>query len=434
MVVMRRRYQAHHRRSVQRGLSLLAWIFVVSVASLLLGGVYVVYRVVAYYYLLYRNPPLLGTSPLTDLNVSALLTAGRPCAINLYGLPRQFRDLVLPGLVRHVIEVNAPYQCDYFVHYYDRREESDYRGADRGRGGTMDPEEIRLVRSAVEEAHELFGHSLSIRNDAPIVEFIKDTEESFSAHYNPLLQQILNKRDEDGRLLYIPLSEKEPFPNATIVNIIKMFHSQQSVWNLMEPLDYSTASSRFEQKHYSRVAMLRSDILYVTPIDIFQLADGSFDQHNEYAVIPNFGNYPVNDRMIYGPSDAVKIWAAGRFSRLPRHVQRVHATGHGIHPERFLHYTIFPAIRDAGIPIVPANMCFLRVRADHSIRMGDCGRGCETEHNQRAVEHLLQRPCLMNRANPNVTFLECKDELKVDRSEGNSLFPEVTWEACPWKG
>lgn len=450
VVVMRRRrrYQAHHhRRSVQRGISLLACCLLVSLGALLLlgGACLLLYRMMAFFA---HRPPTLGTTTVSDhdLNASATppVAGGRPCAINLYGLPRQFRDVVLPGLTRNVIDVNAPYRCDYFVHYHDKREESDYRGADQGRGGTLHPEEIRLLRSAVLEAHDLYGHRLSIRNDAPIVEFVKDTEESFHAQYDPLLQQIFNTRGEDGRLLYIPLSEKKPFPNATVVNIIKMFHSQQAVWNLMEPLDITAASSRFDQKHYSRVAMLRSDILYVTPIDIYQLPDGSFDQRNEYAVIPNFGNFPVNDRMIYGPSDAVRIWAAGRFSRLQRHAQRVHPEGHGIHPERFLHHTIFPAIRDAGVPIVPwsapeeATMCFLRVRADRSIRVGDCGRDCETERNRRAVEHLLQRPCLWNRANPNVTFLECRDdEIALDdrrSSVGNALFPEVTWEGCPWKG
>jgi hypothetical protein len=35
------------------------------------------------------------------------------CAINLFGLPRAFRSLTLPSLIKNVIAVNA--DCDFFV-------------------------------------------------------------------------------------------------------------------------------------------------------------------------------------------------------------------------------------------------------------------------------------------------------------------------------
>lgn len=359
-----------------------------------------------------------------------------PCAINLYGLPRKFKDLVLPGLVKNVIQTNARYQCDYFVHYYDRREESDYRGADRGRGGTIDPEEVKLLAEAVEKVHDNFVRDHPRDMKTPVVKFKKDTEDSFFERYNPLLEKIHTARGPGSDLLYMPISEKEQFPNATIVNIIKMWHSQQSVWNLMErsPLDGTSPQLRPNQQHYSRVAMLRNDILYVTPIDIYKLPDGSIDYLNQYAVIPNFGNFPVNDRMIFGPADAVQIWAAGRFRRLQEHVNRVAVTGDGIHPERYLFHTIFPAIRDAGVPILPSSgdLCFLRVRSDFSVRIADCGRGCVTDRNQQAVEHILQRPCLLNRTNPEVAFLECNDEVR-QQFPARIAFENAAWEGCPWK-
>jgi hypothetical protein len=37
------------------------------------------------------------------------------CAINLFGLPRAFRSLTLPSLIKNVIELNA--DCDYFVRH-----------------------------------------------------------------------------------------------------------------------------------------------------------------------------------------------------------------------------------------------------------------------------------------------------------------------------
>ena len=189
--------------------------------------------------------------PVSEFNRTTM-SAGQPCcALNLYGLPRQFRALVLPGLVKNVIRPNARYKCDYFVHYYsDTLYETDYRGADRGRSGWLDPEEVRLLAGAVRDAHDEYfvrGHGEDDGDAAPPpppprVEFIHDTEESFFRQYDPLLHKIFNERGADGRLLYIPLSEKEPFPNATLVNIVKMFHSQQSVWNLMEPSPATTSS------------------------------------------------------------------------------------------------------------------------------------------------------------------------------------------------
>jgi hypothetical protein len=357
-----------------------------------------------------------------------------PCAINLYGLPRKFKDLVLPSFALNVIKVNSKYQCDYFVHYYDRREESDYRGADRGRGGMIDPEEVRLLTKQVSLAQtSVAGES---QGTSPLVEYVKDSEESFYKRYRPLLEKIHTSRGgPEGNLLYIPLSEKEAFPNATLVNIIKMWHSQQSVWELMEPEIFTSGSSGVtpvrHQKHYSRVAMFRSDVLYVTPIDIYQLPDGSTDHSNEFAVVPNFGNFPVNDRMIYGPSDAVRIWAAGRFRRLVEHVQRVASTGDGIHPEKYLYHTIFPAIRDAGVSIVPGSpsLCFLRVRSDMSVRIGDCGVGCVTNRNQMAIESILQRPCLLNRTTPDVPYLECNDGVRKLRSTSRAAIGPV-WDPC----
>lgn len=347
--------------------------------------------------------PVVPDSPTTVLG---------PCAINLYGLPRQFQELVLPSLKRNVIQPNAKYNCDYFVHYYDRREESDYRGADRGRSGTIDPEQVKLLTQAVHEEH---------LNDPPSVVFEKETEESFFSRHDSLLETIHTKRGSDEKLLYIPLSEEKPFPNATIVNIIKMWHSQQAVWDLM-----------MKSKKYSRVAMLRSDVLYVTPIDIYQLPDQNVDYENARTVVPNFSNFPVNDRMIYGPFDAVQIWAAGKFRRLAHHVEKVHNDLDGIHPERFLFRTIFPAIRDAGIPILPAssNLCFLRVRADGSVRIQDCGVECVHDHNVQVVEYLVQRPCSMNRTNPNVAILECNDNGKVETKDRHGPFLEHSWKPC----
>ena len=48
--------------------------------------------------------------------------------------------------------------------------------------------------------------------------------------------------------------------------------------------------------NYTRVAMLRDDVLFVTPIDILLNGKGKVDYANNVAVIPAFAKWPVNDR------------------------------------------------------------------------------------------------------------------------------------------
>jgi len=195
-----------------------------------------------------------------------------------------------------------------------------------------------------------------------------------------------------------------------------MWHSQESVWNLME--------RNAAQKHYARVAMLRSDVVYMTPLDIYEMGNQSktWDYKNSIAVVPRFARYPVNDRMIYGPYDAVKIWAAGRFSRLNRHavyLQNNSLLGEGIHSERFLKFTIFPAIRKAGVRLQEKEgLCFLRVRSDHSIRFSDCGKIHVTQNNHKAVERILQRPCHQNwtHSHKSLIQLDCPPVTRIGES------------------
>jgi hypothetical protein len=119
-------------------------------------------------------------------------------------------------------------------------------------------------------------------------------------------------------------------------------------------------------------------------------------------------------------------------------VQRVASTGDGIHPEKYLFHTIFPAIRNAmGVTAIltDPHVCFLRVRSDGSVRIQDCGSRCVTEHNAKAVEHIKQRPCRLNQTNPNLAYLECgENAVLFDQSANNRSYKEATtWETCSRK-
>lgn len=67
----------------------------------------------------------------------------------------------------------------------------------------------------------------------------------------------------------------------TVDNIVKMWHSIERAWDLME------AHVQREGIQYTRVAMLRSDVVYMTPIDIWETERmGVRDRTNNVAVIP----------------------------------------------------------------------------------------------------------------------------------------------------
>ena len=90
----------------------------------------------------------------------------------------------------------------------------------------------------------------------------------------------------DPRLLYWPVKDKS-YNAQTLANVVKMWHSIQSAFQLTEGV------------RYDRVAMLRSDVVYLTPVDIWKyplsttrlFASNSsqtydYDTRNQYAVVP----------------------------------------------------------------------------------------------------------------------------------------------------
>ena len=433
----------------------------------------------------------------------ALSLLAYPCAINLYGLPRSFKDLVLPSLIQNVLRPNARYRCDYFVHYHDRQSPEppgrDGRGPSQAMSPPDAPDDVRFIEKHVHRIDQAW-HGTNERREPIRVQFAKDTDESFwrargdwidtiktarrrrSKSQSPVDHHQNNNNDNShshstlAPLRYLPTNHFD-FTNETIENIVKMWHGQQAVWDLMMTQETLTTASfasssssswlssftnetihasrsnrnnnnngssnhHWTPKHYSRVAMLRCDVVYVTPIDIYRIpspppsrfsvfgapshhrrhhrrrhwydndeSSTVYDTANQYAVLPSFAKHPVNDRYIAGPFDAVRIWAASRFALLDRHIDHVidrYAPGDGIHSERYVAWTILPAIRNAGIEIVEDDaLCFLRARSDHSIRLDDCGVQHATRHNQRVVEQIIQRKCIRNQTAPNLVFLEC---------------------------
>jgi hypothetical protein len=88
--------------------------------------------------------------------------------------------------------------------------------------------------------------------------------------------------------------------------------------------------------------------MYLTPIDIAMLDKGEIDTKNQHVVVAPFARMPVNDRMIYGPYEAVKIWSTRRFELIEERVQKRSDPGYEMHSEHFLNDSIFPEIAALG--------------------------------------------------------------------------------------
>ena len=313
----------------------------------------------------------------------------RPCALNFYGLPRAFKPLVLPSLIQNVIIPNIRYDCDYHVHFYNITNEPPSRS---GKGGIIVPEDVYLLRQAVHTAAREAGRP------PPYVGFTQDTGEAFERNQSKLVHDIRSRNHTDGKNPYH--GKEKTFTVETYVNIIKMWYSIAAAWESMEK------HASLHDIKYERVAMMRSDVVYLTPIDIFRPAaslsdERAFDTFNNQSVIPGFAEFPVNDRMFYGPYEATKIWATGRFSRLNKWVFQLHKP---LHSEKFLNATILPAIRQQGISIgVDPRICFLRARADGTVLTADCKEAA----SKGLLETLLNKTCNPYRDKVQGNLVKC---------------------------
>ncbi|KAL7576527.1 hypothetical protein ACA910_018025 [Epithemia clementina (nom. ined.)] len=403
-----------------------------------------------------------NSNKIPSFQSSLTSSSSSSCAINLFGLPRAFASLVLPSLTKHVIQTNPT--CDYFVHYYNLTQE--VKGRSSTTGGAVHAEQVYLLTQAVQSV-----------NPHAVIQYAVTQEEEFWTVYRDLLDRIHTTKDEKGRYLYHPWKAKTYQYPTTMDNIIKMWHSIQAAWTLMEQHGREKQQKRSDNNNqenkdsppYDRVAMMRLDVVYMTPIRLWEvklpaapknttsggaavLADTDsndplvLDVENKVAVIPSFARFPVNDRLIYGPYHAVEQWAAHRFDRMQAHVEwiRDHNPGWGLHSERFIQYAILPSIQALGYRIWQHDsLCFFRARVDESLWITDCWAAWPDNANphvvtatfgsataaalahvpprlairpleqaaQRIVERVLARPCMpgnITRVRKLVSALHCR--------------------------
>mmetsp|Transcript_22280 Transcript_22280/g.55032 ORF Transcript_22280/g.55032 Transcript_22280/m.55032 type:complete len:491 (-) Transcript_22280:448-1920(-) len=316
-----------------------------------------------------------AATAISDHTTITTISDDLQCAICFFGLPRSYKELVLPSIVKHVLEPNAKYNCDIFVHFYARNKEL------KGRlnpGGEMDPKEIYALEGAVQQVMAATNSTKSSSSSSPAIIFSNDTERTFFDLRRKQIDKYLKTKDKtNGKKLYFPWKQKT-WKRSSLVNLIRQWHSIETVFGLME--HYMTT---VKKKNYTRVAMLRNDAMYLSPIDILKLDNDNGDkndqQHNvddvnnEHFVIAPFANYPVNDRMIYGPYEAIKIWATQRFNLVEQRAQNKANRGMVMHSETFMQQSILPAMEDLGYKQhVHPGLCFIRTRPDSKALYNDC--------------------------------------------------------------
>eukprot|EP00536_Pseudo-nitzschia_multiseries_P001882 jgi/Psemu1/235144/estExt_Genewise1.C_240128 len=286
--------------------------------------------------------------------------------------------MVLPSLIRNVLEPNARHGCDVFAHVYMQESEPPGR---RNPGGELRPRDIALLKDAVQSVAKAHYDAL-----------VRDHYQSFLERRAEQMREYreATTTTADGRTVpaYFPWEAKSYGKSSTSLdNIVKQWHSIQTAFKMM---DYT---AKVRKHSYDRVGMFRSDALYVTPIDIASLGNAGstagsanananagsegivpvYDVHNRYFVTPGFALNPINDRMVYGPYDAVKIWATKRFDLVEESATHQTNPGWTMHSERFLNHSLIPAMEELGYTHRSnGDICFLRTRADESAIIADC--------------------------------------------------------------
>ncbi|KAG7343269.1 hypothetical protein IV203_021214 [Nitzschia inconspicua] len=303
---------------------------------------------------------------------SAVVDNTTACAVLFFGLPRSFKRYVLPSIIRNVLVPNLQYNCDYYIHYNQIDREESSRS---GYAGKLNADDVLLLEFAVRQLYNESNLNSTIGNPLtlPHVSFVSDTNATFWEAKGNLVEKYRTAKRNNGKFLYFPSEEPNYVYPTTMDNIVKQWHSIETVWNEME------RSAKMLNKTYSRVAMLRSDVIFIDPIDIYLIQNKKKDILNQHITIPDWAGWPVNDRMVYGPYNAVKVWATERFERLDNYVRTdvISRAGYGMHPEKFLNRALLPHItKKLGYRLEKTKrFCFVRVRADGGIWIDDCNKG-----------------------------------------------------------
>ena len=277
----------------------------------------------------------------------------RHCALLFFGVPRLFRNVVLPSIQKYILEANP--DCDVFVHTCNITTLSVLRNNEQN--GTLIPTDV-------------YG----LNPNAAMIENM----ESFYAQRN------LSYFRKHHYLGWGPCC-------GSTDNMVKQWHSIDGAWKLME--QYAQQENLGDgENYYSRVGLFRSDVFYTHPIYVVSNSTSEQRQKEEEAVVPRFlwkkfgpSPYLVNDRMFYGTYQNAKVWATGRFDYVPKFVAAIENRTdlQGIHSETFMRWLI-----GNMASLQKKDICFWLVRTTGLIDTSDCENNeskLNTEQNKEMI-------------------------------------------------
>jgi len=240
------------------------------------------------------------------------------CALLFFGVPRCFPE-AHKSIKKHTLSINP--KCDIYLHTYN----------------------ISILpgnpRNNERETEVNINQVYQLTNNVTM-----DTMEYFHKRRNvSYYRQYFPKA---GGWKYL----------ISMDNMIKQWHSLQSVWNYMDS----------KLINYTRVGLFRIDLMYLNPINISQgiAVKGDFNLDISKEAVER----SCNDRLFYGLYNYSKVWATERFPFVPAYLRSaaMHRYRIGLHSETFLYYLITTKI---PVDVETKHICAKRVR-----------NGCKTDH------------------------------------------------------
>jgi hypothetical protein len=138
------------------------------------------------------------------------------CALCFFGLPRAYKDMVLPSIVKNILIPNAHHNCDIYVHFYHQYEEKSGR---KNRGGKVDPNEILLLGQAAKDVQKEYGSGRNNHRTLHVA-YTNDTEAQFLERRGDLLKKYHETVGPDGKPAYFPW-RAFTYQKSSLDNIVK---------------------------------------------------------------------------------------------------------------------------------------------------------------------------------------------------------------------
>ena len=122
-----------------------------------------------------------------------------PCALLFFGVPKRFKEAVLPSIRRHITGINP--ECDVFMHMYNLTVFTNMRNGEENI--SMDPDEVYLFTEAIE--------------------IMSETEHNFR-----------RRRNVTEYEKFFPFGvHGDWFWPTSLHNMLKQWYSIEKVWDLM---------------------------------------------------------------------------------------------------------------------------------------------------------------------------------------------------------